>query len=177
MLNLLKGGPLWAEPMNIELSKPFVLKVGQSAKLGDLGIKLIRIAADTRCPKEVECEWAGAVITQVELSLQSKKQTLYSGLIPYTYFILQQGSFATMEDRIKVYGGESDDSNKHPFSFEGYSFQILSVDPYPTKKGKIAQDSYEVKMIVNAATGKMTSISAQSTKVDEFTYHITLAVC
>jgi hypothetical protein len=38
-----------------------VLAIGEEVALGDGRLKLLRIAADSRCPKDAQCIWAGEV--------------------------------------------------------------------------------------------------------------------
>jgi hypothetical protein len=61
------------------LGKEFTLAIGQSATISseNLKIEFLDVTADSRCPKDVECVWAGEVscslqITQNGISEQVK---------------------------------------------------------------------------------------------------------
>ena len=53
------GGP--TVPRNVSLGEPFDLGAAQMAVVGDTGLTITfdRVAADSRCPVDVQCIWEG----------------------------------------------------------------------------------------------------------------------
>lgn len=52
------------------LGQPFTLKVGQTARLTDarLSVRFNGVAEDSRCPKGVQCVWAGRFVASMTLT-------------------------------------------------------------------------------------------------------------
>lgn len=79
--------------------KDFSLGVGETANLEDLSITFKRVTEDSRCPKDVNCVWAGRVVAEIDARVNGTNQT------------------------IKISSGEK------PYSYNGYSILIKSVEP------------------------------------------------
>jgi hypothetical protein len=109
-----------------ELSKPFSIKVNQTALIDSEGllIKLVEIPNDSRCPTDVMCVWAGEVSAKLEL----KKDTKEAFLQP-------------------VLGASAD--NRSEAEFVGYLVKLVSVEPYPKMAGSMLQSDYSVTLLVS----------------------------
>lgn len=67
---LLLGGQVAASAQTARVGREFNLKVGQVVTLdgGRLRVRLARVAADSRCPVDVSCVWAGNAEVLFEVS-------------------------------------------------------------------------------------------------------------
>ena len=54
------------------LGAPLQLAPGQSAVLSDLEVQFAGIAADSRCPSDVTCVWAGEVVARLAVRHERK---------------------------------------------------------------------------------------------------------
>lgn len=71
------------------LGDEFTLRVGQSASIPEINLwmRFIKVVADSRCPGDVTCVWAGdgAVLLEVApLNGDSKEDTLHTTLDPHS---------------------------------------------------------------------------------------------
>jgi len=105
---------LWLEAPQQSL----FLKVGETGKMGELSVKVLRVISDSRCPIDVQCIQAGNTAVEVELTQGTKKSTL---------------SLASDED------GKP---------YEGYFVQILDVLPEPKSTVKIEEKDYIITLSV-----------------------------
>jgi hypothetical protein len=107
-------------PMGVEFS----LSVGQKASIagGDLRVEFVDVVADSRCPKDVVCVWAGEVKCLVEL--------------------VSAGSAERVE--FTQPGLTSDPSRQ---AFKGYDFSF-TVAPYPEAGQQISRGDYRLKLTV-----------------------------
>lgn len=108
------------------LDKEFTLKIGQSAylKKEDLTITFESVADDSRCPRGVNCVWAGnaAVVVKVRRGgREAASLTLNTSVNPKTakYF--------------------------------SYEFSVADVYPYPSSDTKTPKWAYEATLIVQKA--------------------------
>src|ERR1035437_4759143 len=60
--------PQASSTVNESTSSDIVLSVGQKTKIGDTTITLNKITQDSRCPKDVQCIWAGVVTVNITLT-------------------------------------------------------------------------------------------------------------
>ncbi|MGH9878878.1 MAG: hypothetical protein ACRD5H_14700, partial [Nitrososphaerales archaeon] len=99
------------ESQNIttELNNQFQLKIGQTAFIESKNIKLrfLNVTEDSRCPADAVCVWEGQVT--VLLNVMHNEEGL--------------GDFD-----LTIRGG---DKNLAIKPFDGYSIQLMKVDPYP----------------------------------------------
>jgi hypothetical protein len=70
-----------------------------------------------------------------------KTETIYAVAGHGVYTGVDKGSFATIEERLRHYGGEG--AKKQPSEVLGYSFQIIQADP-SANPGKDAESGYRV---------------------------------
>ena len=104
------------------------LKEGENKFLKeyDMNVTFKRIAEDSRCPKEVQCIWAGNAIAEVEF------------MGTYTRPVTLQ--LSTMNDKSKGYANTQ--------TFNGYSITLENVTPETTSaKGfKSLKGSYQIAL-------------------------------
>ena len=43
-------------------------RLGQTVRLGEVGVRPVAVAEDSRCPHDVECVWAGRLRLRVSIS-------------------------------------------------------------------------------------------------------------
>jgi len=71
------------------LGEEFTLRVGESASISELGLwmRFIQVTADSRCPGDVTCVWAGdgaVLLETAPLNGDSKEDTVHTTLDPHT---------------------------------------------------------------------------------------------
>ncbi len=106
------------------LGQEFTLAVGQTATISgeDLKLKFDSVTADSRCPKGVQCVWAGEAKVQLLItSNNSTSQVIYT---------LSAGSDAVSQDFFNQYK------------------TIFKLDPYPEAGKQIAAGDYKLTMTV-----------------------------
>lgn len=107
--------------------EPFRLRVGERARVAgdDLAVAFVEVAGDSRCPKNVNCFWAG----DAEVVLQ----------------LARGGEEATV--RLHTHGGA-----RYPqeASALGATLRLEELDPYPETEGKIAAEAYEATLVLKA---------------------------
>lgn len=90
---------------------------GETIVLKDVSIKFLEVVEDSRCPKDVNCIWAGRAIVKAEVTSngKSEEKTLIFG---------------------EVKPGE--DKNTNLYSSSKFAINGLALNPYPTseKTGK-----------------------------------------
>jgi hypothetical protein len=95
------------KPLTVGLDQPFTLHVGQAARLAksDLDLYFRRVAADSRCPRGVQCIQAGEAVAIMEGRILKAP--------PESFDVhLTSDSLA---DRV----------------FDGYRIRMVDLDPYP----------------------------------------------
>lgn len=106
-----------------ELNKEVIIKNGQAVniKSENLLIKFISVQEDSRCPKDVNCVWAGngKIIINVSQSNDNKKEfELNTNLNPTS------------------------------ITYQGYEIKLEKLNPYPHSKSKIEKSDYEAIFII-----------------------------
>jgi hypothetical protein len=116
------------------LNKEFSLSVGQQATITgeDLALKFKDVLEDSRCPKDVECFWAGRASCEVELTLAGSS---------YDMTLTESG----LTD---VYSREKN---------QGYEF-AYHLTPYPEAEKEISKDQYRLNLIVTRLTEQLTDL-------------------
>jgi hypothetical protein len=106
------------------LDSEFTLSVGQSARIASesMDIKFIGVTADSRCPKGVECVWAGEVTCEIEITKDGVKNRITLKTVPLT---------------------DSSWGN----TFQDYQL-VFDVSPYPEAGKTIAKDDYRLLLTV-----------------------------
>ncbi len=117
---------------SFNLDEPFEMKVGDkrvNTKITTV-IELKEVVEDSRCPKNVNCFWEGQVKIKISLVNESKVEQ------DFTLTLRDDRP----RDRTKV--------------VNGYSYELLAVDPYPEEEKKIQPEDYVVKVVVKKVEKK-----------------------
>ena len=112
----------------VRLDEEFSLSVGQRVRVEgeDLQMEFLEVVADSRCPKDVTCIWAGEVRCLVEL--------------------VSSGSSERVE---LTQPGLTGDSNRQ--AFKGYELSF-TVTPYPEAGKPIPRGDYRLILTVRKGT-------------------------
>ncbi len=110
--------------VSASLDKEFTLVIGQTAKISseNLTIKFMDVTADSRCPSDVECPWAGQV--KVLLNIKS-------------------GS-SSQEVELTQLGAGNDEGQK----IGNYTYKF-TVEPYPISTHQIEKSEYRLLLTVS----------------------------
>ncbi|MEM4598902.1 MAG: hypothetical protein QW400_04420 [Candidatus Diapherotrites archaeon] len=110
----------------VPLGVPFELKAGEEAFIEEKGIllKFVKVTSDSRCPKGVQCVWAGKVSIFIEISKGNMKDLFELSLEP----------------------GNENSSKK---AFEGLEIKLLEVKPYPEAGKEVGDSDYSASFIVS----------------------------
>jgi hypothetical protein len=110
--------------MLAEIATPFDLPYADTALVesNELFITFAEVIEDSRCPKNVQCMWEGAV--EVELTL------IQAGKTPVT-------------GTLRLVGGIQQSSGE---LLPGYTFNLLQVEPYPVDGNDIDLQSYVITL-------------------------------
>jgi len=108
------------------LGNAFQLKIDQIAfiKSENIRIKFLKVTEDSRCPSDVVCIWAGQVGVLINVSKNGQDLgdlTLISG------------------------AGNKELATK---SFDGYSANLMKVEPYPISTERIEPSDYVITLVV-----------------------------
>jgi hypothetical protein len=103
------------------LGDEFTLRAGQSASITELGLwmRFNRVVADSRCPADAMCIWAGdgAVLLEVaSLNGDSKEDTLHTNLDPSSVLLSRA------------------------------ELRLVRLEPYPAASGSIPPGDYIVTL-------------------------------
>lgn len=112
----------------VALDKNFVLSVGQEVSTADgkLKIKFVSVAEDSRCPKGVNCIWAG----NARVVLQVGKNN---------------GAGVKLELNTSPREGASAGGGAHG----QYLIKLVEVAPYPVAEQPVKPRSYAVTLVVS----------------------------
>jgi hypothetical protein len=104
------------------LGTPFDLKVGQTAVLeGGLTIRFDAVPADSRCPMDAICVWAGEARVAMTLSARSAPR------------VQREWKTSPANDQV---------------SYEDYSIKLTGLQPYPQGGRTISQGDYVATLTV-----------------------------
>lgn len=119
------GAP--ASAMTVKTGEPFRLTVGQSAQLasGQITMTFVEVAEDSRCPRGVECVWAGQVVVVLDVSENGQS----SGPVKLTLSAARPAAMATAQ-------------------VGGHTVQLMDVAPYPQNGKQIAPADYTATLQV-----------------------------
>jgi hypothetical protein len=114
-----------SDTIKASLDKEFTLAIGQTASISseNLKIKFLDVTADSRCPKDVQCIWAGEVTCSFEIAANGSAKQME----------LTQPSGSDVDAGITT---------------GGYNYKF-TVEPYPESTKKIEKEDYRVKMTVS----------------------------
>ncbi|HEV7374590.1 MAG TPA: hypothetical protein VGN95_07725 [Pyrinomonadaceae bacterium] len=103
-------------------NQEFEIKVGEKVSVEGLKLSFTAVAEDSRCPKGVECIWAGNGKIVLKVSKAGRRASsinLNTGIEP-----------------------------KHKLYY-GYDIKLVSLNPYPQKGEKIKRGDYVATLVVN----------------------------
>ena len=114
--------------MTVKMGEPFQLAVGQSAQLasGQFSLTFATVAEDSRCPRGVDCVWAGQVVVVLDVT---------------------QNGQASSPIKLTL-GGAGRTANAASAQASGQTVQLMAVDPYPQAGKNIAPADYRVMLEV-----------------------------
>lgn len=117
----------WPEPprkvKRARLQQEFKVKVGEQVLITDAGLKITfsAVAEDSRCPKGVNCIWAGNGKIVIKISKGKKKADVQ----------LNTG----IEPRLG--------------SFDEYKLKLVELNPYPESDVAIKRGEYVATLVVS----------------------------
>ena len=122
---LLLGSCAATGEVKARLGEEFSLSIGQSASIAgeNLEIRFEEVVEDSRCPKNVNCIWAGRFSCIVQITDSDS---------PYRMVLTEPGL--------------TDQSAGEAYKEYQLTFQ---VEPYPEEGKKIAADEYRLLLIVS----------------------------
>ncbi|WP_310991656.1 hypothetical protein [Aequorivita marina] len=94
---------------------------GETVVLNDVSIKFLEVVEDSRCPKDVDCIWAGRAIVKVAVAANGKttEKTLIFGAVK-----------------------PDEEKNTNLYSSANLAINGLKLDPYPTSKSSGKDTGY-----------------------------------
>jgi uncharacterized Zn finger protein len=112
----------------VRLNENFVLRVGQEVLVADqkLSVKFVSVPEDSRCPKGVNCIWAGNVRVQLQVTKTKSKPVKVE-------LNLNPRDFPDGEA-----GGSGD-----------YKIKLVKVDPYPVADQPIKAGDYTATLSIS----------------------------
>lgn len=111
-----------------ELGKPFEISTEETVKncLEEISITMLPVEYDSRCPEGAVCIWAGYAKVDLLFSSLGKEVSVSLSTDP----------------------GLSNIPNK--VSVEGYSFQLLELNPYPALGSEANSKEYKAKLLIES---------------------------
>jgi hypothetical protein len=111
-----------------ELGKPFEIDARETVKncLEDISITMLPVEYDSRCPLGAMCVWSGYAKIDLLFSSLGKEISLSLSTDP----------------------GLSQIPNK--VSVEGYSFQLIELNPYPALGNEANPKEYKAKLLIES---------------------------
>lgn len=115
--------------ISFPLNETFQLKMNemQSNKTLKVMVSPEEVVEDSRCPKNTTCVWAGQV--KIKFSLRDASEEA-------RHFVL------TLRDDKPVEAMQVVD---------GYTYQLMAVDPYPVEGSEVANEDYRITLLVRKA--------------------------
>jgi hypothetical protein len=117
----------------VEVSSPaaVTLRIGQEVRVdGILRAKFIGVPADSRCPANAECVWAGDAAVAMDVGALGIVGP--PGLGPFCTDTLH----TTLDPKVIVCGG--------------YSISLVELTPYPQAPGPIPAGDYAARLQISA---------------------------
>ncbi len=111
----------------ITLGQPFRLNAGQTAALNDTEVIIgfAGVDEDSRCPKSVECFWAGQAKVRLSVVVAGAAAGDVSLTLP---------------------------SNLPSVQVKGYDLKATELEPYPATPGPINPQDYAVTLVLTKST-------------------------
>ena len=111
-------------PTVAEVGEPFSLKVGSSAKVGDIvTVKFDRVVSDSRCPLDVLCITAGSAMIEIVVTIGGDEARLGLTTDPPAWNV--------------IHGG--------------FTFRLVELQPYPRASRPTPAKDYVVTLNVQGA--------------------------
>ncbi|WP_195758319.1 rhodanese-like domain-containing protein [Kangiella sp. HZ709] len=109
---------------NLNISLP--IKIGQKLNINQVNIEFLELAGDSRCPKGMQCSWAGNAQAVFLVTGNDSAQTL----------------------TLNTHGGE-----KYPKSglANGYQFTLDKIRPYPATNIRIDRTQIKAELLVTTS--------------------------
>jgi hypothetical protein len=112
----------------VRLNQNFVLRVGQEVLVAEqkLTVKFVSVPEDSRCPRGVNCIWAGNV--RVLLHVTKAKRA---------------------PEKVELNLNPRDFPDGEAADCGDYKIKLVSVDPYPVKDQQLTARDYSVTLSVS----------------------------
>ncbi len=109
--------------ISADVNEEFFIGPGQKVEIRESGLEITfnKVIEDSRCPKGVECVWAGNGKVEITVHLPGKEPGIQE--------------LNTNLDPNEIAAGE-------------YKIQLLELQPFPVKSEEIMPEEYRVKLIV-----------------------------
>lgn len=123
-----------------KLNSEFQLKIDQTVLIEskNISVRFLNVTEDSRCPSDVVCVWEGQVT--ILLNIMHKDQEL--------------GDLA-----LTIRGGQT-----LAKSFDGYSIELMQVEPYPKASEPIQTSDYVATLLVSELETQNISVAMKFTK-------------
>ena len=118
------------EKTEITLGDEFSLTLGEKTSIpsGDLTLQLLGVPVDDRCPTQVECEYTGQAIVEIEIVKANRDSVL-----------------------LEFNTNPMPDINLQSIAEFGYMFELVRLDPYPEHiANPIRAEDYRAVMVVRS---------------------------
>lgn len=122
-------------PSAVQATNDIILGVGETGNVGDINITVNNITQDSRCPRDVQCVWAGAFQAEVVLVNDLKKET-----------------------KVMTLGAPA-------YLFAGRSISLSNITPYPSSKTTVNPNDYAITFHVVTNVISYTNASADLIEV------------
>ncbi len=108
-------------------SSPTVLRFGERVSVGNDGLylALVEVVADSRCPKDVTCIWAGEAT-----------------------ILIEAGSGNVLLGQVSLTLG--DDPEQRSTVLDDYILELVKLEPYPVSTEQISQEKYVAHLTVTS---------------------------
>jgi hypothetical protein len=112
----------------VRLNQNFVLRVGQEATVAEqkLNVKFVSVLEDSRCPKGVNCIWAGNVRVQLQVSKARSKPA-----------------------KVELSLNPRDAPDGEASNYGDYKLKLVSVEPYPVEGQQLRASDYTVTLSIS----------------------------
>jgi len=109
------------------VGREFTIRAGRTVTLAreSLRVRFVRVAADSRCPENVDCVWAGNAEVLVEVGAGNRRVSKTLRLNT------NSGPERPAEDK-----------------YRSYTVKLVKLDPYPRTTRKIRQGDYTATLLV-----------------------------
>ncbi len=123
----LQANPQSPAVLQAEFNVPFQLRPNQAAQVNaePIQITFITISEDSRCPLEVSCIRAGQATATFKLQGQANQENTF------------ELTLAAAQSDLAVH------------QLDGYSIQLMKVDPYPKTTQTIKPLDYKVTVVIS----------------------------